>query len=72
MLSSAGTGKVSWSDVSDNTSGSMLAHEIISEGMTSEWIAIERPKTRQKEVKAITNSYWYSSAYWYKGRPLVD
>lgn len=50
MPSSAGIGKVSCTVISDITSGSILAHAIISEGVTSECIAMERPKTRQGDA----------------------
>lgn len=53
MLVSAGTGNDSRSNLADRTSGSILAHAIISEGVISECIAMERPKTEPKDLKHV-------------------
>lgn len=45
MLSS--NRKDSFIVVADKTSGSMFAQAMISAGLVSEWIAMDRPKTKQ-------------------------
>ena len=45
MMSS--TRKDSFTVITDKTSGSMFAHAMIWDGVVSEWMAMERPKTKQ-------------------------
>lgn len=63
-------GKATLSVVVDNTSGSILAQAMITAGVVSECIAMERPKTKLQNIYnyIITIEKQSDSSYQYNGR----